>query len=111
MMREGTHTILSMQTNYDGPLEPFALVVPLPAEIRPVDARTLPRALFERVALLGAPRLVQCWEEAPCAGQTRTDAGAGGPTSHGPGAKSAAQPTGATRGAPRAVQTVPPEYD
>jgi hypothetical protein len=30
MMREGTRTVLSMQNNYQGPPENFAMVVPVP---------------------------------------------------------------------------------
>ncbi len=30
MMREGTKTVLSMQNNYQGPPEDFAMVVPVP---------------------------------------------------------------------------------
>jgi hypothetical protein len=30
MMREGTRTVLSMQNNYQGPPESFAMVVPVP---------------------------------------------------------------------------------
>jgi hypothetical protein len=110
MMREGTRTILSMESNYDGPLEPFALVVPLPAEIRPSDARTIPRALFERVTMLGAPRLVESWEDDPCAGQSKGDGGARRRGSHGSSAKAtaAAPPrTAKVHEAPPAA----PEYD
>jgi hypothetical protein len=30
LMREGTRTVLSMQNNYQGPAEDFAMVVPVP---------------------------------------------------------------------------------
>jgi hypothetical protein len=31
LMREGTRTVLSMQNNYQGPSENFALMIPVPA--------------------------------------------------------------------------------
>src|SRR6188508_3425113 len=43
LMRKGTRTVLAMQNNYKGPPEAFAMV--------------------ER---MGAPRLVEYWEQDPC---------------------------------------------
>lgn len=34
MMREGTRTVLSMQNNYQGPPENFAMVVPVPVVLQ-----------------------------------------------------------------------------
>ena len=34
LMREGTRTVLSMQNNYEGPPEKFAMVVPVPVVLR-----------------------------------------------------------------------------
>ena len=66
LMREGTRTVLSMQNNYEGPLNDFALVVPVPTVLRKDDVRTLPRALFEKINAMGSPRLVEYWEHDPC---------------------------------------------
>ena len=52
MMRNGTRTVLSMQNNYQGPPEGFAMVVPVPVVLAQSDVRTLPRALFQRVVSL-----------------------------------------------------------
>jgi hypothetical protein len=67
MMREGTRTVLSMQNNYQGPPEDFALVVPVPVVLSEDHVKTLPRDVFERVDRLAAPRLVEYWEKDPCA--------------------------------------------
>jgi TonB family protein len=67
LMREGNHTVLSMQNDYRGPPEDFAMVVPVPTILREEDVRTLPREVFERVERLSAPRLVEYWEQDPCA--------------------------------------------
>ena len=66
MMREGTRTVLSMQNNYQGPPEDFAMVVPVPVVLQEDNVKTLPREIFDRVDKLAAPRLVEYWEQDPC---------------------------------------------
>ncbi|MCB9742459.1 MAG: DUF2330 domain-containing protein [Alphaproteobacteria bacterium] len=66
LMREGTQTVLSMQNNYQGPPEDFALVVPVPTVISEEDVQPLPKEIFRRVDQLAAPRLVEYWEQDPC---------------------------------------------
>src|SRR6185503_5010089 len=66
LMRHGTTTVLSMQNNYQGPPDKFALVVPVPVVIREQNVKTLPRELFQKIDILGAPRLVEYWEADPC---------------------------------------------
>jgi hypothetical protein len=68
LMREGARTVLSMQNDYEGPPQDFAMVVPVPVVLHRGDVKTLPRAAFERVDKLAAPRLVEVWEQDPCAG-------------------------------------------
>lgn len=66
LMRHGKRTVLSMQNNYQGPPEDFALVVPVPVVLKKDDVKTLPTSIFERVDTLAAPRLVEYWEQDPC---------------------------------------------
>src|SRR6187200_2040444 len=66
LMRQGTRTVLSMQNDYKGPLEDFAMVVPVPVVLKQADVKTLPRDVFERIDALGSPRLVEYWEQDPC---------------------------------------------
>ena len=65
LLREGTRTVLTMQNNYEGPPEEFALVVPVPVVIGPRDVRALDPAIFDRLDALTAPRVVEYWEGAP----------------------------------------------
>ena len=67
MMRDGTKTVLSMQNNYQGPPEDFAMVVPVPVVLQKENVKTLDNAIFDRVDELAAPRLVEYWERDPCA--------------------------------------------
>ncbi|HEU0033747.1 MAG TPA: DUF2330 domain-containing protein [Kofleriaceae bacterium] len=66
LMRMGTRTVLSMQNNYKGPPEAFAMVVPVPTVLQEADVKTLNREVFEHVEQMGAPRLVEYWEQDPC---------------------------------------------
>jgi MYXO-CTERM domain-containing protein len=65
-MREGTRTVLSMQNNYQGPPDRFAMVVPVPVVLQKENVKTLARDVFDRVDQLAAPRLVEYWEQDPC---------------------------------------------
>ena len=66
LMRHGTTTVLSIQNNYEGPPTQFAMVVPVPVVIQEAQVKTLPRDIFQKVDVLGAPRLVEYWEQDPC---------------------------------------------
>ncbi len=94
LMREGQRTVLSMQNNYQGPPQNFAMVVPVPTVLQKENVKTLDRGVFDRVDTLAAPRLVEYWEEDPCAPEppAMAYAAAGGrpPPSPAPMAKGAA---------------------
>src|SRR5262252_6683593 len=66
LMRDGTRTVLSMQNDYKGPLEDFAMVVPVPVVLHEGDVKTLPKDVFDHTDALGSPRLVEYWEQDPC---------------------------------------------
>src|SRR5687768_16183747 len=66
LMREGTRTVLSMQNNYQGPPENFAMVVPVPIVLQKDNVKTLTKDVFARIDQLSAPRLVEYWEQDPC---------------------------------------------
>jgi hypothetical protein len=66
LMREGTRTVLSMQNNYQGPPESFAMVIPVPVVLKKEQVKTLKRDVFGRIDQLAAPRLVEYWEQDPC---------------------------------------------
>ncbi len=66
LMRQGTRTVLSMQNDFRGPLEDFAMVIPVPVVLKEADVKTLDKGVFERVDSVGSPRLVEYWEQDPC---------------------------------------------
>jgi hypothetical protein len=73
LMREGTRTVLSMQNDYKGPLDDFAMVIPVPVVLHEPDVKTLPKAVFDHTDALGSPRLVEYWEQDPCPMPMRRD--------------------------------------
>ena len=46
LMRAGTRTVLSMQNNYKGPPQDFAMVIPVPVVLHEGDVKTLNRDVF-----------------------------------------------------------------
>src|SRR5258706_10702857 len=65
--RDGDRTILSMFNNYRGDPKEFALVVPVPPGIKKQDVKTIRPELFAHLDQWSAPRLVEYWEQDPCA--------------------------------------------
>ena len=59
-MRKGTRTVLSMQNNYKGPPDAFAMVIPVPVVLKEQDVKTLPPQVFaeRRAHGCAAPRRV-----------------------------------------------------
>jgi len=81
LMRDGTRTVLSMQNNYRGPPQDFALVVPVPVVLSQKQVRTLPGAVFDRIDALAAPRLVEDYEPGECPPVPMAPSAAGAPPS------------------------------
>ncbi len=66
MMRDDQQTVMSMQNNYAGPAEDFAMVVPVPEVLEKKQVKTLEDRVFERLDRLTSPRLVEYWQNDPC---------------------------------------------
>jgi hypothetical protein len=75
LMREGTRTVLSMQNNYQGPPQDFAMVIPVPVVLQKENVKTLARGVFDHIDALTAPRLVEYWEQNPCPEAMRSGPG------------------------------------
>ncbi len=73
LVRKGTRTVVTIQSAYQGPPEAFAMIIPVPVALAEQDVKTLPRELLQHVEQLGAPRLVEYWEQDPCAPQTELE--------------------------------------
>ena len=66
LMRDGTRTVLSMQNQYDGPAEDFAIVVPVPVVLSEETVATLEHQVFEEINTYSQPRLVEYFQQDPC---------------------------------------------
>ncbi|MEO6953031.1 MAG: DUF2330 domain-containing protein [Polyangia bacterium] len=67
ILREGRRIALTMSNTYQGPPQNFAMVVPVPVVLKKEDVKTLPLDVFAHIDALTAPRLVEYWEQDPCA--------------------------------------------
>ncbi len=72
VMKNGKHSVVTVMTDYEGPMMPFALVLPVPADVDAAQVKVLKRADIERLEELTAPRFHEFWEMDPCeAGETQ----------------------------------------
>jgi len=66
VMKKGTTTAVSVMPDYEGPLEPFAMVLIVPGDVTAERVTTLKREYVDRVDALSAPRFHEYWEQDPC---------------------------------------------
>jgi hypothetical protein len=66
IMKKGNTTAVSVMPDYEGPLEPFAMVLVVPSDVTADRVTTLKREYVDRVDALSAPRFHEYWEQDPC---------------------------------------------
>lgn len=66
IMPKGDTTIVSVMPDYEGSLDPFAIVMPVPADVTADKVKTLKREFLDRLEMLTAPRFMEFWEMDPC---------------------------------------------
>jgi MYXO-CTERM domain-containing protein len=66
VMKRGPDTVVSVMSDYEGPLEGFALVLLVPADVTAEKVTTLKRDFVDRLDSLSAPRFHEYWEQDPC---------------------------------------------
>jgi hypothetical protein len=66
VFRDGSHTIMSVQNRYRGPVEEFALLVPVPVVLGPDQVKVLDRSVFDFFEKTTSPTLVHMQEQDPC---------------------------------------------
>ncbi|HEX2730745.1 MAG TPA: DUF2330 domain-containing protein [Polyangiaceae bacterium] len=66
VMNKDDINVVSVMTDFDGPNQPFAFVMPVPKDVSLSQVKTLKRASVERLDELTAPRFHEFWEKAPC---------------------------------------------
>ena len=69
LARNENKTVISMMNDYEGSFLEFALVVPVPSVLKKDQVNVGDKKLFERIDSFTAPRLVEYFDENPCAPQ------------------------------------------
>lgn len=66
VMKKGEATAVSVMPDYEGPLEPFAMVLLVPDDVTVERVTTIKREFVDRVDQISAPRFHEFWEQDPC---------------------------------------------
>jgi MYXO-CTERM domain-containing protein len=66
LIKKGPVTVVSVMPDYQGSLEPFAMVLAVPADAGQEHVITLKREFVDRLDMLSAPRVWEFWEQDPC---------------------------------------------
>lgn len=66
LMKKGNVTAVTVMSDYEGPLEPFAMVLVVPGDVTSERVTTLKREYVDRVDAISAPRFHEYWEQDPC---------------------------------------------
>jgi len=67
MVRDGIHNVITMSSDFKGSLKDFAMVVPVPVVLKEKDIRVVERNIFDVLDDYSAPRLVEYYDQNPCA--------------------------------------------
>lgn len=70
LLHDGTRAVLTIANTYVGPRADFAMIVPVPASVGPDDVKSPPGHVFQKLEMLTSPRIVEYWEQDPCAAST-----------------------------------------
>ena len=66
LMKKGNTTAVSVMSDYEGSLEPFAMVLLVPGDVTADRVTTLKREFVDRIDTISAPRFHEYWEQDPC---------------------------------------------
>ncbi len=66
LLEKGDHTVVTVWSDYEGPLDRFALVLPVPADVDLAQVKTLKRDSVDHLDEISAPRFHEFWEKEPC---------------------------------------------
>jgi MYXO-CTERM domain-containing protein len=66
VMKKGPTTAVSVMPDYQGSLEPFALLLPVPPDVTADHVVTLKREYVDHADMISAPRFHEFWEQDPC---------------------------------------------
>lgn len=67
LVRDGNKTTITMANDFKGDVKDFAMVVPVPVVLKRDDIKVVNNQLFEKLDAYSAPRMVEYYDENPCA--------------------------------------------
>ncbi len=67
LVRDGDRTVLTMANDFRGDLDEFAVVIPVPTFLEREQIHVADKALLDHLDAYSAPRLVEYFDENPCA--------------------------------------------
>ena len=66
LVRDGNRTVITMNSNFRGDVDEFAIVIPVPTLLEEGQINVAERTLVEHLDTYTAPRLVEYFDEDPC---------------------------------------------
>jgi hypothetical protein len=67
LVRDGDRTVMTMASDFEGTLEEFAIVIPVPTFLKREQIHVGDKALVDHLDAYSAPRLVEYFDQDPCA--------------------------------------------
>lgn len=67
IMRDGDRTVMTLANDYQGALKEFAMVIPVPVVLEEGQIHVTENAILDHLDAYTAPRLVEYFDEDPCA--------------------------------------------
>lgn len=67
LVRDGDRTTITMSNDFKGDVKDFAMVVPVPVVLERDDIKVVDRRIFQALDGYSAPRLVEYYDQNPCA--------------------------------------------
>jgi hypothetical protein len=67
LVRDGNYTVVTMSSDFQGDVKDFAMVVPVPTVLQRHDIKTVNPNVFSKLDSYSGPRLVEYFDENPCA--------------------------------------------
>ncbi|MCH2109320.1 MAG: DUF2330 domain-containing protein [Polyangiaceae bacterium] len=65
MQKDGA-SVVTVMADYEGPLQSFAMIIPVPKSVKRSGVETIKREFLTRVEQLSAPKFAEFWEMDPC---------------------------------------------
>jgi hypothetical protein len=73
LVRDGDRTVMTMASDFEGDLKEFAIVIPVPTFLKREQIHVGDKALVDHLDAYSAPRLVEYFDENPCAPRREFD--------------------------------------